>query len=413
MNSKNTTIKVENISKVYRIGVKEQMHDSLGGAIANFISSPLKNYHKYRSLYKFDDIIAGQNFGDSGDPSDIIWALNDVSFEAERGEVIGIVGSNGAGKSTLLKILSRITPPTRGYAEIRGKVSSLLEVGTGFHNELTGRENVYLNGTILGMKKREVERKFDEMVEFSGVERFLDTPVKRYSSGMKVRLAFAVAAHLDPEILVVDEVLAVGDADFQRKCLNKMQDVGQHGQTVLFVSHSMQAITRLCQRVILLEDGRLTQDGPSHEVVSAYLGSGFGTSAIRQWSDAATAPGRDVGRLHAVRIRGEDGQIAETVEITRPVAVEIEYEVLKSGYVLLPHFHLFNDEGVFLFVAVDLDPSWRRRPRPTGRYVSIGWIPGNLLAEGTMFVSPCLITLDPDTPQFHERDAVSFQVVDK
>jgi len=204
MSSKDIAIKVENISKVYRIGSKEELHDSFGSALVDLIKSPLKNYRKYRSLYKFDDIKPERNDNPASNPSDIIWALNDISFQQKKGEVLGIIGRNGAGKSTLLKILSRITDPTSGRIEIRGKISSLLEVGTGFHNELTGRENVYLNGTILGMKKKEVERKFDEIVQFSGVEKFIDTPVKRYSSGMKVRLAFSVAAHMEPDILIID-----------------------------------------------------------------------------------------------------------------------------------------------------------------------------------------------------------------
>ena len=248
MTSKDIAIKVENISKLYRIGMKDEMNDSFGGAIFSFFKSPVKNYLKYRSLYRFDDIKSSDNSNQDNHPSDIIWALRDISFEVKKGEVVGIIGRNGAGKSTLLKVLTKITAPTSGRAEIHGRVSSLLEVGTGFHQELTGRENVFLNGTILGMKKKEVDEKFDEIVAFSDVEKFIDTPVKRYSSGMKVRLAFSVAAHLEPEILLVDEVLAVGDMRFQKKCLNKMEDVGKEGRTVLFVSHNMPAVTRLCNK---------------------------------------------------------------------------------------------------------------------------------------------------------------------
>jgi lipopolysaccharide transport system ATP-binding protein len=235
MSSNNIVIKVENMSKRYRIGLKEKTHDSIGSAIFDFMKSPLNNYRKYRSLYKFDDISQNHRPDSNSNSSDIIWALKDVSFEVEHGEVLGIIGTNGAGKSTLLKILSRITDPTNGSAKIKGRVASLIEVGTGFHQELSGRENVYLNGTVLGMKKKEVDQKFDQIVDFSGIEKFIDTPVKRYSSGMTVRLAFAVAAHLEPEILIIDEVLAVGDAAFQKKCLNKMRDVSQAGRTVLFV----------------------------------------------------------------------------------------------------------------------------------------------------------------------------------
>ena len=278
MNDAVIAVRAEDLSKVYRIGLKENAHDSLAGMIIDLARSPITNYRKYRSLYRFDDMTEPNGDG----VADIIWALRDVSFEVERGEVIGIIGRNGAGKSTLLKILTRITPPTRGRAEIRGRVSSLLEVGTGFHQELTGRENVFLNGTVLGMTKAEIREKFDEIVEFAGVERFLDTPVKRYSSGMAVRLAFAVAAHLEPEILIVDEVLAVGDAAFQKKCISKMQDVSRHGRTVLFVSHNMLAITALCSRAILLIGGRVVQDGAVHDVVSAYLTGASGTSETRE-----------------------------------------------------------------------------------------------------------------------------------
>jgi lipopolysaccharide transport system ATP-binding protein len=412
MSSNDIAIRVENMSKVYRIGVRENMHDSIGSAIFDFIKSPLKNYRKYRSLYRFDDIGPNSGLNSNSNPSDIIWALKDISFNVKQGEAVGIIGRNGAGKSTLLKILSRITDPTSGHARIRGRISSLLEVGTGFHQELTGRENVYLNGTILGMKKTEVDRKFDEIVTFSGIEKFIDTPVKRYSSGMTVRLAFSVAAHLEPEILMVDEVLAVGDSRFQKKCLNKMEDVGKEGRTVLFVSHNMQAITRLCQRAILLNEGKVIQDGPSHKSVSAYLNSETGTTAAREWDDSANAPGDQVVRLQAVRVRTEEGQISETVDIRRPVGITIEYDVLRSDYVLMPHFHLYNQEGVRVFIAIDQDVVWRRRPRPTGHYVSTGWIPENFLSEGIMFVGVALLTLDPVVTRFAEHDAVAFQVID-
>ncbi len=273
MSFKDTALKVENISKCYRIGSKEEVYENLASATFEFIKSPLKNYRKYRSLYKFDDIKPDSGSASDPDPSDVIWALRDVSFELGRGEVLGVIGSNGAGKSTLLKILSRIADPTGGRAQIRGRISSLLEVGTGFHPELTGRDNVYLNGTVLGMTKKEVGEKFDEIVAFSGVEKFIDTPVKRYSSGMKVRLAFAVAAHLEPEILIVDEVLAVGDIAFQKKCLGKMSEISRAGITILFVSHNIGAIENLCTRGIWLDDGRVVMDGDIEAVTSSYLKS--------------------------------------------------------------------------------------------------------------------------------------------
>jgi lipopolysaccharide transport system ATP-binding protein len=412
MTSKDIAIKVEDISKRYRIGLKDEMHDSFGAVLFDFIKSPLKNYRKYRSLYKFDDIEPGNYQDQNTNHADIIWALRNISFEVKSGEVVGIIGRNGAGKSTLLKILCRITGPTSGNAQIRGRISSLLEVGTGFHQELTGRENVYLNGTILGMMKKEVDRKFDEIVDFSGVEKFIDTPVKRYSSGMKVRLAFAVAAHLEPEILLIDEVLAVGDAAFQKKCLKKMEDVGQKGRTVLFVSHNMSAITRLCGRAILLEKGRVMEDGPSQRVVRIYLTSESGSAAIREWRDPAKGPCGDVARLRAVRVRTGDGQLKESIEISQPVGIEMDYEVMKPGRVLMPHYHLYNEEGVEVFCAHDTDPDWRDRPRPEGRYKSTAWIPGNLLSEGTLFVNSGLITLDPNTEQFYEAAAVAFQVIE-
>ena len=267
-------IRVQGLSKQFRIPATQEAYHTLRDVVTQRLKSLVWRDHR-----------------DASETSEMVWALKNLSFEVKPGEVVGIIGRNGAGKSTLLKILSRITEPTSGFAEISGPVGSLLEVGTGFHPELTGRENIFLNAAILGMKKVEIGRKFDEIVEFAEVSKFIDTPVKHYSSGMYLRLAFAVAAHLEPEVLIVDEVLAVGDARFQKKCLNKMQDVGKQGRTVLFVSHNMQAIARLCPRTILLDDGGIIEDGPSHKVVRAYLNSGPSTIASREWSDAAKAPG--------------------------------------------------------------------------------------------------------------------------
>lgn len=395
-------ISVNSLSKQYHISEKQEAYKTLRDTIADVCVSPWRRIH--RSL--------------RGQATDVaaldgpFWALQDVSFEVKRGEVVGIIGRNGAGKSTLLKILARITEPTQGYADIHGRLGSLLEVGSGFHPELTGRENIYLNGSILGMRKGEIDCKFDEIVAFAEVERFIDTPVKHYSSGMYLRLAFAVAAYLEPEILLVDEVLAVGDARFQKKCLNKMQEVGQHGRTVLFVSHNMPAITRLCDRVILLDEGRVLRDGPSYQVIRTYLNSGLGTSAAREWSDLSKAPGNDVVRLRAVRVRTEDGVITEALDIRRPFGIDIEYQVSQSGYVLVPSFRFFNEEGIHLFTTFDSDPAWRLRSRPAGRYVSTAWIPGNLLAEGTVLVGALVNTFNPPVVHVHEPDAVAFQVID-
>ena len=405
-------IKVDRISKRYRIGLKENSNDNLVEAIFDLIKSPIKNYKIYRSLYKFDDDHGGENGdGDIYHP-DIIWALKDISFELNRGEVLGIIGPNGAGKSTLLKILSRITHPTSGSAEIRGRVSTLIEVGTGFHPELTGRENVYLNGTIIGMTKREIGKKFDEIVDFSGVEKFLDTPVKRYSSGMKVRLAFAVAAHLKAEIIIVDEVLAVGDADFQNKCIAKMENAGHDGRTVLLVSHNMASITRLCSRALLIRDGTIKMDGPAGQVVREYLSLGTGTTAEKEWTNIAEAPGSDVSRLLAVKVMDDNEQVKESFDIRKTIIIEMVYEVIKGGFVLLPHFSLTNESGITVFLTLENDLQWKEKKRPAGYYVSRVRVPGNFLSEGMLYVSCYLLTMYPNVLQFSERHIIAFQVID-
>lgn len=412
MSTSDVAIRVENVSKVYRLGVKEEAEDSFMKSIVRMAKSPLKNFRKYRSLYNFSDLDFDNP--DASLDNNVLWALRNVSFEVKKGEVVGIIGRNGAGKSTLLKIMSRITPPARGRVEIHGRTSSLLEVGTGFHPELTGRENVYLNGTILGMRKREVTQKFDEIIEFSGVEKFLDTPVKRYSSGMRVRLAFAVAAHLEPEILIIDEVLAVGDAAFQEKCLNKMQDASTEGRTVFFVSHNMPAVTRLCERVIILENGQVTEDGPAQELVAHYMHKGSSSLAERSWNDLESAPGNDIVRLKNVRVKKDNGQSSATIDIRNPVGFEMTFEVVQEGYSLVPNFRLINDEGVCVFITFDVDPEWRRKKRPKGTYTATAWLPGNYLAEGSFFLNISMLTLDPQTiSHFFVREAISFRVIDR
>lgn len=412
MSASEIAITARGLSKLYRIGQKQQVRDSLAATMFDFVRSPLRNYRKYRSLYRFDDVMAAQGAGAAQAPMDVIWALRDVSFEVRQGEVVGVIGRNGAGKSTLLKILTKITPPTQGEAEIRGRVASLLEVGTGFHQELTGRENIYLNGTILGMTKREVDRKFDEIVDFSGVERFIDTPVKRYSSGMAVRLAFAVAAHLEPEILIVDEVLAVGDAAFQKKCLNKMQDVRKQGRTVLLVSHNMASVSALCSRAFLLNEGRMIQNGPVHDVVHAYFHAGGGTRAARFWSDAGSAPGGDCARLRSVRVVSSDGATVDAVSVRDKFGIEMAYDVLQAGVPLLPHFYLYNEEGAAVFGTLDHRSEQSGGPKKLGRHVSTVWIPANFLSAGTFFVTCSLITRSPDRVQFDENQVIAFSVLD-
>jgi len=400
----NIAVQVDNLSKCFHIG-KLQKKDTttLGEKITHTLATPIR---------RATQLMKGHATG-AADLDELFWAMQDVSFEVKQGELVGIIGRNGAGKSTLLKMLSRITEPTKGSAKIYGRVGSLLEVGTGFHQELTGRENVYLNGAILGMTRRDIDRSFDEIVAFSEVEKFIDTPVKHYSSGMTLRLAFAVAAHLEPEVLIVDEVLAVGDVNFQRKCINKMEEVGGEGRTVLFVSHNMPAVTRMCERVIMLNNGRLVGDGPAHKVVASYMNAGSGSTAERVWDDPKEALSGEATRLHAVRVRNKDGKVSETADIAQEIGIDIEFEVTKPGCVLQPQIRLVNDEGVNLFVAVDLDPEWRNKPRPVGQYKTTAWIPGNLLTEGMFIVNVILWALQPTRIlQFRAKEAVAFQVID-
>jgi lipopolysaccharide transport system ATP-binding protein len=394
-------IRAEGLGKKFRLG-ERQRYFALRDALTRAVGAP------FRMLSR---LASGQLPFGGGERKEF-WALSDVNFSIAPGEVVGLIGRNGAGKSTLLKILSRITEPTQGRALLRGRVGSLLEVGTGFHPELTGRENIFLNGAILGMRRREVRRKFDEIVAFAEVEQFIDTPVKQYSSGMYMRLAFAVAAQLEPEILLVDEVLAVGDSSFQKKCIGRMGEVGKEGRTVLFVSHSMTAITRLCPRAILLDGGRVIADGPAADVTAAYLRSDLGTMARRTWPDPATAPGDQVARLRAVSVIADDGASRATVDIRRPVILEMIYDVLRSGYIPVPNFHLYNEEGICVFVTGDTDPAWRRQPKPVGQYVSRVTVPGNFLSEGTLIVDAAISSVDPTTVHVHERETVAFQVID-
>jgi lipopolysaccharide transport system ATP-binding protein len=328
--------------------------------------------------------------------------------------VVGIIGRNGAGKSTLLKILSRITDPTTGSATLRGRVATLLEVGTGFHPELTGRDNIFMSGAVLGMRRAEITRKFDEIVAFAGVEQFLDTPMKRYSSGMQVRLGFAVAAHLEPEILFVDEVLAVGDAVFQAKSLGRIEEIGVSGRTVIFVSHSMPAMLRLCSRVILLERGEVVANGPSHEVVRTYLETNLGRTSERQWASVDEAPGDDIAALRSVRVL-LGGVAAEEIDIRQPVDVEVEYWSREPGSLRpFANLHFFNDEGICLFVTSDTnDRSWSTTPRQPGIVKSKVRIPGNFLAEGRVIVTAAVSSMNPTVVHALERDAVAFQVVDR
>ncbi len=365
-------INAEGLSKQYRIGQFQPAYGTLRDSIANSVRR-LRSGHLH-------------------DPPREIWALRDVSFEAREGEVIGIIGPNGAGKSTLLKILTKITWPTSGRAEIRGRVGSLLEVGTGFHPELTGRENIYLNGAILGMKRSEITRKLDTIIEFSGVEKFMDTPVKRYSSGMFVRLAFSVAAHFEPDIMVVDEVLAVGDADFQRRSLGRMESLGESGRTVLFVSHNLHAVLQLCDRAFLLQDGQIAHEGSTHDVVAYYEEQTVGSGSRAVWDDLAEAPGNDLVRLQSVRVVDEDGAPAGTIDVRQPIGIEIGFRVLREGRPIVPKIKVLDQHGAICFNALDVSPRWND-PTPPGDHVATAWIPPNLLNEGRHSVDVDVVTL--------------------
>jgi lipopolysaccharide transport system ATP-binding protein len=360
-----------------------------------------------RGYRTFKETIAG-GWRSAGKP---FRALNDVSFDVAPGEAIGIIGSNGAGKSTLLKILARILRPTAGRIELEGRVGSLLEVGAGFHPDLTGRENIFLNAAILGMGHGEILQKLDAIVAFAGFEKHLDEPVKHYSSGMYMRLAFAVAAHIEPEILLLDEVLAVGDADFQKKCLGRLEQAGRGGQTVVFVSHNMHAITRLCSRAILLEGGRIVATGPARDVVARYLESGGGNCAERRYSDGPHAPGDQVVRLRAVRIRAREGETLVSIDIGREFGVEIEFDVQAQGKTLFPAIILNNEWGPVLW-STDVATVGHAKPRPAGRYTATAWFPADLISPGAMSVTVDLYSFQPHTLHFHEPDAVSFHATE-
>ena len=363
-------IRVEHLAKRYQIGRVQQRHDTLRDQLTDSV----------KGLFR--------RRGQPVENADWIWALKDLSFDVDRGEAVGIIGTNGAGKSTLLKLLSRITEPTSGRAEIHGRVGTLLEVGTGFHQELTGRENIYLNGAILGMHRTEIARKFDEIVSFAEVDKFIDTPVKRFSSGMYVRLAFAVAAYLEPEILVVDEVLAVGDAAFQKKCLGKLDEVTHEGRTVLFVSHNMTAVGRLCPRVIWLEQGALVATGSSQAVISRYLTAAEPLALQRHWSDLSAAPGDEFIRVLSVSVQDQERNIGEGLYQDTPFLISIVYQVLKPMMSPNVGFELKSEDGTVVFTSFDADsPEWYGVGRKPGVYNSECLIPAHLLNETTYHIT--------------------------
>lgn len=373
-------VRVEDLGKQYRIGATSTRYPTLRDAFTGTLSSGLTRLKSIGKHPTNDEHRMANNK---------IWALRHISFEVKQGQVLGIIGRNGAGKSTLLRILSRVTDPTEGLGVVHGRVGSLLEVGTGFHPELTGRENIYLNGAILGMKRAEIDRKFDEIVDFSEVGPFIDTPVKRYSSGMYLRLAFGVAAHLEPEILVVDEVLAVGDAEFQRKCLGKMSDVAQAGRTVLFVSHNMSAVLRLTQETIVIEKGQMVMRAPTPQAVDYYLSRGFSQSGIRTWEESEIPADAAPFRPLTLRVMNSMGKVMDTVRSTEPVGLEIEYELLAPLSGLRVGIYLMSTRGEYIFTSFDTDePEQYERltTRPAGHYISRCMIPADLLNEGRFVI---------------------------
>jgi lipopolysaccharide transport system ATP-binding protein len=398
-------IKAEGLGKKYLIGhqSERERYTALRDVLARNVKSVL---HKTHQLFSGQQLLAG-------DEVEEFWALRDIDFEIKRGDRVGIIGRNGAGKSTLLKILSRITEPSTGRVEIRGRVASLLEVGTGFHPELTGRENIYLNGAILGMTRAEIKKKFDEIVDFAGVEKFLDTPVKRYSSGMYVRLAFAVAAHLEPEILVVDEVLAVGDAEFQKKCIGKMEDVSKNeGRTVLFVSHNMSGIQALCNTSIWVDQGRIKQQGVVNEVIHDYQKKGFNVGQEKKWPNDK-APGSEVVKLYRIAIVNKKIIPQNVFDIIDEVGVLFEYDVLEDGKVIWGGFNLFNADGINIFDSHSVTIEYYRVPHLKGLHQIVAWIPSNLLGDGLYYIGVALFNHLAGVIHCHLKDVLSFSIIDK
>jgi len=392
------SIEVINLSKKYRLGTIGM--SSLREDLSKWWGRKKSSKHSLDSLEhpKLDQSRINEN----GD----FLALNGLNFSVSQGEVIGIIGANGSGKSTLLKILSRITEPSSGKAHIRGKVASLLEVGTGFHPELTGRENIYINGAILGMSRKEVNQKYDEIVEFSGVGDFLDTPVKRYSSGMTIRLGFAVAAHLEPDILIVDEVLAVGDASFQKKCIGKMQNVAGSGRTVLFVSHNMNSVSSLCDRGILLKNGSIQKDDSIHNVIDEYL-SGITTYGSKIRFPEKERPSRDrIASLHSARMVNKNEDDISSAECADQIGIEMIYEIMDNSYSPTPCIDVSTSKDELLFMNI---ADKENLPKKKGVHRVILWLPENLFNQGSYLFSPALVTMEGWKVHFYLKHALALE----
>ncbi|MEP5340356.1 MAG: ABC transporter ATP-binding protein [Algibacter sp.] len=393
-------LKIENISKQYRLGLVGR----------GTLSDDLKRWWfkisgKEDPFLKIGEVNDRNTVGNSN----YIWALKDINFEVKRGEVLGVIGKNGAGKSTLLKILSRVTSPTTGEIKTKGRIASLLEVGTGFHPEMTGRENIYLNGAILGMTKAEISFKMDEIISFSGCRRYIDTPVKRYSSGMTVRLAFAVAAFLEPEILIIDEVLTVGDAEFQKKAIGKMQELSKgEGRTVLFVSHNMDSIMRLCTKAILLKNGTIIESGSTSKIIDTYLKSEFGTTAIKKWKTNNLA--NNIVELLEVKAHDSSFEVKENFFITEAVGITLVYKALGTKTKIHAAFNFYNRNGINIFDSHENNTEYYSENKSKGIYETTVWVSKNLLSEGVILVGVALVTHDPFVVHFHEKDAIAFNM---
>lgn len=400
----NIAIKVEGLSKAYQLG-------EIG---TGTISRDLERWWA-RFRGKDDPFL---RIGETNDrsvkgTSDIVWSLKDLNFEIEQGDAVGIIGRNGAGKSTLLKILSRVTSPTTGSAKVKGRIASLLEVGTGFHPELTGRENIFLNGAILGMRKAEIKRKFEEIVDFAGVERYIDTPVKRYSSGMYVRLAFAVAAHLESEILVVDEVLAVGDAEFQKKCLGKMGDVSKgEGRTILFVSHHMGSMQALCNKGIVLSNGMIRHIDHIQYSIEEYTKTIREIGGAKYWNNDGDAPGSQITKLQGIASVDDKNKTKQSYTTAENIGIRLLYKVFKEGHILWHGINVFNEAGLNIFDSHSVTSKWYTTPHPIGEFEITAWIPANLLAPGNYSIGAAIFNHDKHQVHFHTKDLITFNVYD-
>ena len=381
-------IEIRNLGKEYKLAASQRyiaLRDIIAGSVKNIFNSEKKAIEKF-------------------------WALKDIDLDIQPGERVGIIGRNGAGKSTLLKIISRITPPTTGHATIRGRVGSLLEVGTGFHPELTGRENIYLNGSILGLKRVEINNQLDAIIDFSGVEKFIDTPLKHFSSGMQMRLAFSVAAHLESEILLIDEVLAVGDAEFQKKCLGKMEEVSsKEGRTILFVSHNMDSLRKFCTTTILLDKGEIIKKGTTAKIITEYVSSHLATKAEQRWENGILSENKSL-KLCAAFLHNENNEIISLFDTTEKIGITIEYEVLLENIQFTHGLNVYNQENVNIFNSHDVVSKLRSEKRGKGNYKATAWIPGHLLTEGIFTVSVALFLPNPLDILIHLHEALSFEI---